>query len=91
MAVSRDCRLVAATLLACAAHIYDAKTGDLLKMTKSSGDLLDGVDFSMDGQLLFYGSMDKTVNIWNYNKPVPTLKTIGGHTVVAKPHGVSLE
>ena len=83
VAISPDCQRIATGGIS-HAWIFDASSGAILKKSEGTGDSIDGVAFSRDGQHLYYSSLNGTVYIWKYNELNQTLITVKGLPVSSK-------
>jgi eukaryotic-like serine/threonine-protein kinase len=80
VAFSPDGRLVATGSWAGILRLWDARTGQLLRVVPAHGqDRISAVAFDPDGRRLATASYDRTVKIWNATTGDP-LKTLKGHS-----------
>ena len=61
------------------AHMYDANTGELLRVFTGHKESLTSVEFSGDGSRLLTASRDNTAKVWNSGTGEP-IATMGRHT-----------
>ena len=79
VAFSPDGRLVATGSWAGVLRIWDARTGQLLRVVPAHGqDRISAVAFHPDGRWLATASYDRTVKLWDATTGDP-LKTLTGH------------
>ena len=74
--------------------LYDAQTGEALKLLTGHTDSVRAICFNRDGSTLASGSHDATIRLWDVRTGVPTV-TLEGHTgnvysVVFSPDGRTL-
>jgi WD40 repeat protein len=59
--------------------LWEVKTGTLVRSLGGHGSSTTSVAFSLEGQLLASGSLDRTIKIWDVATSAE-VRTLSGHT-----------